>query len=188
MTALDTADRILAAGLRQTVHELQATTGTAMVPLDDGQTLANVLVAGDPLSIFTVADHHAMTDDRYIGAVAYRTGRQCVRVLSETPSGVRPAIPFPYATVATPLIGSDGRSFGVVVHLWAGPFADQGLDVVVDFAGYGTTTAGAVETVRRDGRVVQVGLGVTEGTITSRRSPSTRSSCSAHRPALPRTA
>ncbi|MGW9132931.1 zinc-binding dehydrogenase [Streptomyces sp. NPDC055681] len=44
-------------------------------------------------------------------------------------------------------------------------FADQGLDVVVDFAGYGTTTAGAVEVVRRDGRVVQVGLGVAEGTI-----------------------
>lgn len=44
-------------------------------------------------------------------------------------------------------------------------FADRELDVVVDFAGFGTTTAGAVETVRRNGRVVQVGLGVAEGTI-----------------------
>ena len=44
-------------------------------------------------------------------------------------------------------------------------FADRHLDVVVDFAGFGTTTAGAVETVRRNGRVVQVGLGVVEGTI-----------------------
>ncbi|MEV7422147.1 zinc-binding dehydrogenase [Streptomyces sp. NPDC091212] len=44
-------------------------------------------------------------------------------------------------------------------------FADEKLDVVVDFAGFGTTTAAAVETVRRDGRVVQVGLGVGEGTI-----------------------
>jgi anti-sigma regulatory factor (Ser/Thr protein kinase)/GAF domain-containing protein len=121
VTTLDTADRILAAGLRQTVHELHATTGTAMVPLDDGQTLANVVVVGDPLSIFTVADHHPMNDDRYTGAVAYRTGRQCVRVLDETPSGVQPAIPFPYAIVATPLVGSDGRSFGVIVLIWADP-------------------------------------------------------------------
>ncbi|MGW6143610.1 zinc-binding dehydrogenase [Streptomyces sp. NPDC055140] len=44
-------------------------------------------------------------------------------------------------------------------------FADKKLDVVVDFAGFGTTTAAAVETVRRDGKVVQVGLGVSEGTI-----------------------
>jgi D-arabinose 1-dehydrogenase-like Zn-dependent alcohol dehydrogenase len=44
-------------------------------------------------------------------------------------------------------------------------FADVELDVVIDFAGFGTTTAGAVETVRRNGRVVQVGLGVAEGTI-----------------------
>ncbi|WP_406497482.1 zinc-binding dehydrogenase [Streptomyces sp. NBC_00846] len=43
--------------------------------------------------------------------------------------------------------------------------ADEKLDVIVDFAGFGTTTAGAVDTVRRDGRVVQVGLGVAEGTI-----------------------
>ncbi|MER5177253.1 zinc-binding dehydrogenase [Streptomyces sp. NPDC002896] len=44
-------------------------------------------------------------------------------------------------------------------------FADLQLDVVVDFAGFGVTTSEAVETVRRGGRVVQVGLGVAEGTI-----------------------
>lgn len=44
-------------------------------------------------------------------------------------------------------------------------FADKGLDVVVDFAGFGVTTSEAVETVRRGGRVVQVGLGVAEGTV-----------------------
>lgn len=44
-------------------------------------------------------------------------------------------------------------------------FADEGLDVVVDFAGFGSTTDAAVETVRRGGRVVQVGLGVARGEI-----------------------
>ncbi|MEV7436769.1 zinc-binding dehydrogenase [Streptomyces griseoviridis] len=52
---------------------------------------------------------------------------------------------------------------GVATDICA--FAELGLDVIVDFAGFGTTTAAAVEAVRRDGRVVQVGLGVSEGTI-----------------------
>jgi propanol-preferring alcohol dehydrogenase len=46
-------------------------------------------------------------------------------------------------------------------------FADVGLDVVVDFAGFGTTTAGAVEVVREHGRVVQVGMGRLESTIST---------------------
>ncbi|MFJ6693168.1 zinc-binding dehydrogenase [Streptomyces sp. NPDC091294] len=43
--------------------------------------------------------------------------------------------------------------------------ARHGLDVIVDFAGYGSTTAAAVESVRPGGRVVQVGLTVVEGTL-----------------------
>lgn len=35
-------------------------------------------------------------------------------------------------------------------------------DLIVDFAGFGTTTAGAISAVRMGGLVVQVGLGVTE--------------------------
>lgn len=42
---------------------------------------------------------------------------------------------------------------------------DAGLDLVVDFAGFGTTTAGALETVRPGGRVVLVGMGRLEATI-----------------------
>jgi propanol-preferring alcohol dehydrogenase len=41
------------------------------------------------------------------------------------------------------------------------------LDLIVDFAGFGTTTAGAIEAVRPGGRVVQVGLGLTEATIST---------------------
>lgn len=44
-------------------------------------------------------------------------------------------------------------------------FADIEIDVIIDFAGFGTTTDSAVETVRRGGRVVQVGLGVARGEI-----------------------
>ncbi|MEU0805987.1 zinc-binding dehydrogenase [Streptomyces sp. NPDC005970] len=44
-------------------------------------------------------------------------------------------------------------------------FAHVRFDVVVDFVGVGTTTNAAVEAVRRDGRVVLVGLGTGEGTI-----------------------
>ena len=46
-------------------------------------------------------------------------------------------------------------------------FASLNLDVIVDFAGFGSTTAGAVNVVRRGGRVVQVGLGQTQATIST---------------------
>lgn len=39
------------------------------------------------------------------------------------------------------------------------------LDLIVDFAGFGDTTSGAIAAVRPGGRVVQVGLGETEATI-----------------------
>ena len=39
------------------------------------------------------------------------------------------------------------------------------LDLIVDFAGFGTTTAGAIEAVRHGGRIVQVGVGQQESTI-----------------------
>lgn len=45
--------------------------------------------------------------------------------------------------------------------------APLGLDMIVDFAGFGTTTAGAIEAVRPGGLVVQVGLGKTEATIST---------------------
>lgn len=41
------------------------------------------------------------------------------------------------------------------------------LDLIVDFAGFGDTTAGAISAVRPGGLVVQVGLGRTEATIST---------------------
>ncbi|KHK92683.1 zinc-binding dehydrogenase [Novosphingobium malaysiense] len=43
--------------------------------------------------------------------------------------------------------------------------APLALDLIVDFAGFGTTTAGAIRAVRPGGLVVQVGLGKTEALV-----------------------
>ncbi|MDR1186221.1 MAG: zinc-binding dehydrogenase [Bifidobacteriaceae bacterium] len=42
------------------------------------------------------------------------------------------------------------------------------FDVIVDFAGFGTTTAQAVDIIRRDGTVVVVGMGKLEATISTK--------------------
>jgi propanol-preferring alcohol dehydrogenase len=44
-------------------------------------------------------------------------------------------------------------------------YADEQLDVIIDCAGFGTTTADAIVAVKEGGRVVLVGLGVAEGSI-----------------------
>ncbi|MFC4244758.1 alcohol dehydrogenase catalytic domain-containing protein [Gryllotalpicola reticulitermitis] len=46
-------------------------------------------------------------------------------------------------------------------------FADEGLEVIVDYAGFGTTTAGAIDAVAPKGTVVQVGLGRERADISS---------------------
>lgn len=45
--------------------------------------------------------------------------------------------------------------------------APLGLDLIADFAGFGTTTSGAIRAVRPGGLVVQVGLGLTQATIST---------------------
>lgn len=45
--------------------------------------------------------------------------------------------------------------------------APYDCDLIVDFAGFGDTTAGAIEVVRPDGLVVQVGLGKTRADIST---------------------
>jgi len=47
-------------------------------------------------------------------------------------------------------------------------FEDVVFDVIVDFAGFGTTTAEAVDVIRRDGTVVLVGMGRLESTINTK--------------------
>ncbi len=60
------------------------------------------------------------------------------------------------------------RSLGVrEVVADVAELAPFNLDLIVDFAGFGTTTAGAIAAVRPGGLVVQVGLGKTEATIST---------------------
>jgi propanol-preferring alcohol dehydrogenase len=47
-------------------------------------------------------------------------------------------------------------------------FAGLGLDLIVDFAGFDSTTAGAVDVIRRGGAVVVVGMGVLKSTISTK--------------------
>lgn len=47
-------------------------------------------------------------------------------------------------------------------------FQDVTFDVIVDFAGFDTTTAQAVDIIRRDGTVVVVGMGKLEATISTK--------------------
>ena len=44
-------------------------------------------------------------------------------------------------------------------------FKDEDLDLIVDYAGFGTTTAAGIETLTRFGTLVQVGMGRLESTI-----------------------
>jgi propanol-preferring alcohol dehydrogenase len=44
-------------------------------------------------------------------------------------------------------------------------FENAGLDVIIDFAGFGTTTASAIDAIRHGGRVVQIGLARETATI-----------------------
>jgi D-arabinose 1-dehydrogenase-like Zn-dependent alcohol dehydrogenase len=57
----------------------------------------------------------------------------------------------------------DAGAAGVSTTIAA--FEDEALDAIVDFAGFGTTTASAVETVKPGGRVVQVGLAERYGMV-----------------------
>ena len=46
-------------------------------------------------------------------------------------------------------------------------FADKKLDLIVDYAGFGTTTASALTTLAELGTLVQVGMGKLEATIST---------------------
>lgn len=48
-------------------------------------------------------------------------------------------------------------------------FESAGLDVIIDFAGVGTSSAAAIDTIRPGGRVVQIGLAVEMATISAQK-------------------
>ena len=63
---------------------------------------------------------------------------------------------------------SRASEFGIAsVHADARELAQYQPEIIFDFAGFGTTTAAAIEAVRTGGRVVLVGLGAIEATIST---------------------
>jgi propanol-preferring alcohol dehydrogenase len=71
-----------------------------------------------------------------------------------------------YAAEVNEAVWEDAIAAGVTrVVTDAAGLADENLQVFVDFAGFGTTTAQAIEAVADGGTVVQVGLGRAESTI-----------------------
>jgi propanol-preferring alcohol dehydrogenase len=48
-------------------------------------------------------------------------------------------------------------------------FEQAGLDVIIDFAGFGTTTASAIDAIKPRGRVVQIGLAKEMATISAQK-------------------
>lgn len=63
-------------------------------------------------------------------------------------------------------VWSVAKEQGVIdVYEDVNDLAELGLDLIVDYAGFGTTTDGAIKAVRPGGIVVQVGLGKNEATI-----------------------
>ncbi|MGC9537384.1 zinc-binding dehydrogenase [Streptomyces sp. UG1] len=64
------------------------------------------------------------------------------------------------------LHGDGARSLGATdVVADAAEWAGAGFDLIVDYAGFGTTTEAALKAVRFDGTVVQVGLARTQASI-----------------------
>lgn len=59
-----------------------------------------------------------------------------------------------------------GRAMGLTsVHSAAEDLAGLELDAVIDFAGFGTTTAAALTAIRKGGHIVMVGLGAVNTTL-----------------------
>jgi propanol-preferring alcohol dehydrogenase len=71
-----------------------------------------------------------------------------------------------YAAEVNESVHQAGLDAGITaVHSDVLELAPYEPDVIIDFAGFGTTTAGAIQVVRHGGRVVLVGMGRPEGTL-----------------------
>lgn len=139
-------------------------TASKLVRLPDGVDWAQAAAATDAgLTSYTgVAIYGDVKEGDRVGIVGLgglgMTGARIAVVLGAEVYGVEPR----------EALWEQARANGV-----ADVFADvsdlQGLDldVIIDFAGFGTTTAGAIKAVKTRGRVVLVGLGASEWTLNS---------------------
>ena len=137
-----------------------------LIPIPDGVPFDQVAVATDA---GLTSYHAAITvggvkvGDRVgiigMGGLGMLAVQICVGVGAEV-----------YVAEINESVWETGRQLGATaVATDITEFTDKELDVILDYAGFGTTTAAAIETVRPGGKVVQVGLGRPESTINLQR-------------------
>lgn len=133
-----------------------------VVPLPDGVPFDQAAAATDA----GLTSYHAVIDQ---GGVVAGTNVGIIGLGGLGSLGAQIAIAVGanvYVAEKNERVHDFARSLGVqAVSTGIEDFKDAQLDVVIDFAGFGTTTDGAIKTLRRGGRIVQVGLGKAEATL-----------------------
>ncbi len=133
-----------------------------LVRIPDNVSFAQAAVATDA----GMTSHHAIVG---IGGVKAGTKVGIIGVGGLGQIGARVAVLLGaevYAAEVNQAAWPIARTLGVTdIADDIAAFKDRDLDVIVDFAGFGTTTDGAIATVRPKGRVVLVGMGRLQANI-----------------------
>jgi alcohol dehydrogenase, propanol-preferring len=142
--------------------EFTTATTDALVPIPDATTFAQAAIGTDA----GMTSHHAVMS---VGRTRKGTKLGIIGLGGLGTIGARIGViagATVYAAEPQQVAHRRGHEAGVTaVFHDVTEFRGLDLDVIVDFAGFGTTTAGAIDVIRPGGRVVQVGLGVAEATI-----------------------
>lgn len=136
--------------------EFTTLTASALVPIPTGVSWAQAAAATDAGATSytaTILDGGVSAGDRVavigLGGLGLTGARMCVVAGAEV-VGVEPRTE----------VWESARALGVTrIVADVSEIAGEDFDVVVDFAGVGSTTTGALQAVRARGRVVLVGLG-----------------------------
>ncbi|MFE3001001.1 zinc-binding dehydrogenase [Nocardia sp. NPDC059246] len=134
----------------------------ALVPIPDGVSFGQAAVATDSIATayHAVLSTGAVGKDQTVGVIGLGgLGLNGVAVAHNAGARV-------YGVDVNAAAFETARQLGAIdCFSDASELRDVRPDVIIDFAGMGTTTAAAVEAVRTGGRVVLVGLGANEVTI-----------------------
>ncbi len=133
-----------------------------LVPIPEGVTWAQAAAATDA----GMTSHHAVV---VTGGVKKGMKVGIIGIGGLGSIGARVAVlsgAEVYAATRSPAAQAEALKLGCkAVYSTIGEAAKHDLDVIVDFAGAGTTTSDAIEAVRPRGRVVLVGMAKLETTI-----------------------
>ena len=143
--------------------EEQASIGTeSLIRIPDGVTFAQAAAATDAgmTSVGAIMGTGGVTAGTKVGVIGFGDlGQIGARVAALNGADVYVAEVNESVWEHTTAAGAKAVAKNIT------EFKDAGLEVIVDDAGFGTTTADAIETVAFGGKVVQVGMGRLESTI-----------------------